>query len=263
MKKISKPMHIGKEYSYPILVKVFSERQHLDEFIKGQIFMNTSLFFSAIEKKSKMSEGQYDSLEGTKLLLNTIDDNVTYMDCTSGEFLIGQKKRSELKDNEIEIYSAKLGRGREIENITCMYSFWFDLNSNKITDIDSRMMTEFGEYCAVILNIEEFINRVETAFKELKYESTTGLNYGFVDYVETNKPYVELGTFKKEKKYIYQNEFRISLGLKKEAEPFKFDLQMNLSDIVLIAKTEDILNMKLVNKQLIIGNMEIPIITKL
>ncbi|MBM7835636.1 hypothetical protein [Clostridium sardiniense] len=249
---IYKPKHIDKNFLFGMLVKVCKKQEHLEDFINGKLFMNTNFKFSQIEQQEELSEGQYDSYEGTQVVLNPTDNIETVIDYSDGEPKIYQGKRGEFEHKGIPVWNVQLGRGKNIENVFCMYSIWVDLENNLVTKIDDRMISEFGDYCAIVLNKEEFINRVERAVNKLEYNITKELRYGYVEYVEINGAYVELGTFRKRKKYKYQSEFRIALGVDREPRPLVLDVG-NLADIVAFGRTDIILQTRVEDKSIVMG----------
>lgn len=258
---IYKPRHIDKNFISGLLIKVCEKEEYLKDFIDGKLYMNTNFQFSQIEAKECMSNGQYDDYEGTQVVLNPTEDIECVMDFSDGVGKIMQGKRGELKHNGHTVWNVKLGRGKNIENIFCMYSIWFDLENNLTTEIDDKIVEEFGDYCAVILNKEEFINRVKRAVDKLEYTIKNELRYGYVDYVEIDGAYTELGTFRKRKSYQYQSEFRIAIGVNRQPELLVLDIG-SLSDIVVIGNAKTILSTRVEDNSIIMGESRIPVIIK-
>lgn len=258
---IYKPKHINNNFVSGILIKVFEKPEYLKDFIMGKLYMNTNFIFSDIEQQNKMSNGQYDDFEGTQVVLNPTEEIECVIDFSNDEPRVLQGKRGELHYEGVPVWNVQLGRGENIENIFCMYSLWYDLDNNLTTEVDNKIISEFGDYCALILDKEEFIDRIEKAIDKIEYNIKSDLRYGYVDYVDIDREYVELGTFKKRKQYQYQNEFRIAIGLEREAEPLVLNIG-DLSDIILIGNTKTILSAKIQDNTLIIGENRIPILIK-
>lgn len=88
-------------------------------------------------------------------------------------------------------------------NIYCMTL----LNTDEY--IDSRVYQEvrkFGKYSVVILDFDEFINKinkVKTVYK--KNNTENNLTFGKVEYINGVRPHI----FRKAEKFKYENEFRV------------------------------------------------------
>lgn len=89
-------------------------------------------------------------------------------------------------------------------NIYCMTL----LNTDKY--IDGRVYQEvlkFGKYSVVILDFDEFINKinkVRTVY--IKNNTENNLTFGKVEYINGDRPHI----FRKAEKFKYENEFRIA-----------------------------------------------------
>lgn len=255
---IYKPNHITENYISSILVRVFENPKYLKDFTDGKIYMNTTLWFA--ERELNLTEGQQDDLEGVKEYLNQTDEVELIMDFTEGKGRIMQGKRGTFKHNGVPVFKVQLGREKDIDNIFSCYSIWFDLEGNQTTKVDERMLKEFGKYSVIILNQIEFLERIERAVKGLEKEKIKiPLRYGYVNYINTEGSHVELGTFRKDEKYDYQNEFRIAVGLNREPKPFTLEVG-SLEDILLVVKTEDVYKLEIKDNVIHMGSeMKIPI----
>lgn len=260
MYDIYKPKHIGNEYNNAILIKICPKWEYLMDFVRGRFYMNTNILFSKMEKEGSLTNAQFDRLEGTETILNSTKDIELVMDFSEEKPKILQGIRGTFEYKGTPIINAELGRNKP-RNIYCLYSIWHGYKNNMITKVDERILSGFGEYFALIRDKEEFLNRVKKAVNKIPYKLKSDIGYGFVDYIDTNhKPYIELGPFRKDKKYIYQNEFRIVLELDRKPEPLKYFEVGDLSDIVLVGKTKYLLDIKLEDNTIKIGNSEIHII---
>jgi len=259
MYNIYKPRHIGEEYSSSILIKICPNLKYLLDFVSGNFFMNTNMHFSKNEKNEILTDAQFDRLEGTETLLNETEDIELVMDFSEKKARIIQGKRGEFEYNGVPIINAEVGRNRP-HNIYCLYSVWFGRENGAITKVDERIRTGLGEYAAIILNKEEFLNRVEKAAKKVPYKLKSDIQFGFVDYIDTkNQPLVNLGVFRKDAKYKYQNEFRIALELDRDPEPLNYFEVGDLSDIVMIGKTKYLLKINIGDNYVKVGETQIPI----
>lgn len=259
MYQVHKPKHIGGEYPNSILIKVCPNWNFLMDFVSGKFFMNTSNWFSKNENEKNLTSSQFDYLEDAKLLLNATEDVDLVIDFTEKEARIIQGKHGAFKYNGTPIVNTTHGR-KAPSNIYCLYSVWHGHENATITKVDDRIRTGFGEYFAIILNKEEFLNRVERAAKKLLYKLNSNIQYGFVNYINTKSfPSVNLDTFIKDEKFIYQNEFRIALELDREPAPLQYFEVGDLSDIVLIGKTKYLLQIKLEDNCIHIGKSQIPV----
>lgn len=258
--RIHKPKHIDKKYSSAILFKICPTWERLLDFVNGKLYMNTSNFFSKLESISELTNGQYDYLESVDLLLNETEEYELFMDYSQNIPHVVQGKRGTVKCDGPSIVSAQFASKR-VYNIYCMYSMWMGQNNKMITSFDDRVEKAFGKYFVIILNKSEFIRRVEEAVKKLPYKLKSDLDYGFVNYFNTRLyPRIELGPFKKDIKYEYQNEFRILLEIDREPAPLIYFEIGDLSDIVLVGQTKVLKDIKLSEKGIIINDIQIPVI---
>ncbi len=92
-------------------------------------------------------------------------------------------------------------------NVFCMYLLSF--NENTTADIgklvDKRVYQGFGDTAILIHNPSEFINRLKKCAESHGYD----LLNDKVNYIKLNQFEGDIGPFKKEAKYSYQNEYRI------------------------------------------------------
>lgn len=254
-----RPKHIGNEYISAILIKICPNWEYLMDFVRGRFYMNTNILFSEMEKESLLTNAQFDRLEGTDTILNSTEDIELVMDFSEEKPRILQGIRGSFEYTGAPIINAELGTDKP-RNIYCLYSIWHGYKNNVITKVDERILNGLGEYFAIILNKEEFLNRVKKAVDKIPYKLKSDIQYGFVNYIDTkHEPYIELGPFRKDKKFIYQNEFRIALELDRKPEPLKYFEVGDLSDIVLVGKTKYLLDIKFEDNTIKIGNSQIPV----
>lgn len=166
----------------------------------GEIYMNTINFFQNFEKL-----GVGDKLEGTKVIING----------NEGTFILEMNESSiNLNLNNFQIRNKMSGN---IGNIYSTYALHNQLlNRKSIHRLDKRM-SEFGEYCVIIKDVNKFINLIISKLNELNYSTT----YGVVTYHDYAKNKKELNLFDKSNKFNYQKEFRI-IADSDINEPIKF-----------------------------------------
>lgn len=258
MYNVCGPKHIGSEYTSYALIKICFEQQYLSDFVAGRFYMNNNIYFSKREK-NLLTNAQIDILEGTETVLNSTEDIELVVDFWGEKPGILQGKRGSFGNNVMSIGNAMLGRNKPC-NIYCLYSIFFGCDDNVITKVDERILSGLGEYCAIILNVEEFLNRVNRAVNSIPHKLKSDIQYGFIDYIDTKyEPYIELGPFRKDKEFVYQNEFRIALELDREPQPLEYFEVGDLSDIVKECRTKDLLDIKYKDNIINIGDLKINI----
>ena len=101
------------------------------------------------------------------------------------------------------------------------------------------MEKEFGQYGILILNRQEFFERVVRAITNNSEYEKWGL--GFVDYLpqEQQKGLIDWHPFIKKQRFSYQKEFRISF-VSNDDKPIKLDLGCSLRDIAVPIMAKDL-----------------------
>lgn len=211
---MKKPWHIPPEFNSFILIKFFSKPEWRNDFVNGNLYMNTVGYFHQIEKANK---GQFDNYDGIERYIHTTSDmHWTLEKKDDGKFWYVNKPG--LPSTKNFLVNGYVGRNLNAENkILCLYALWIDNKNKKFLKIDPRIINDFGEYAAVIIDTPEFIHQVYEKANFIKNKLKKPPILDFVEYIPEEKcpAMVEMGVYRKFfGPYSYQNEFRICLDIK-------------------------------------------------
>lgn len=240
---LKKPSYVQDDCDGYMILKFCHTEERMNDFVSGKFFMNTLGFFSNLES-TQLTNGQKDDFEGTKVYWK---DNGKYFNAfnyASSQFE-HYDSEPENQDNLVRIYNAQLGRGENIEKkIYCLYTIWVNTGEDKRTPINKSIMEDFGNYCAVVTNINEFYRRIGIAIKSSNFEWKETPIIGFVDYIDQNTSdgVVHIGPFRKFDNHIAEQEMRLCFSIDGINGPLNFFEVGDLSDIVSCFRTEDILD---------------------
>lgn len=153
---------------------------------------------------------------------------------------------------QIEIKDELIGTSASNDYAYCMFGINPYNNNFTFTDEQKDNIKEFGDTALLILDKDEFFNRIRKAALKEGYE----IYSGFIRYYDEKQDSVNLIlsllsgihniAFWKRKKYFYQQEFRFLVHTKSNE---KDHLELNIGDIHDISKvfnTTEILNAKVV-----------------
>lgn len=226
---------------YNLFLKFFSKKEYAEEFLNGTLFFNTSDYFARCDNK-----GQGDYSEGCDWLLDPNNHNYqsANLRIIDGEAYIVVEDFSsspELFEKSTVIsYSSKKNRYLKLISHCATY---YDIENNSLY-LPRQMREEFGDYCILICDIKEYLNRVNYALVEK--QNSKEINEccgGFVEYVKDMSGFIEWHPYKKDgDKYSYQNEYRLTFYNSNEL-PYKLLLDKNLRDIALpidISKVDEV-----------------------
>lgn len=213
-------------YNIKAFIKFGSEKNIIDLYNNGTVFLNTIQYFRNIED----GELRGDKYEGVSEVINSLP----------GTFKIKQSEQ-EFRFEKVHLrksFKEILG------NIYSLYAI-SDKGFRNYQDfkIDERL-NGFGSYCLVI-DPKSFINKMEKTLHNLGYS----YNHGFVDYYDKEKICREVSLFEKPLEFEYQKEFRFFLKNEK-IEPVKIQID-SLENCSELFRTEDILTLQLKPKELI------------
>lgn len=135
------------------LIKYFSEKKYLEEFVSGQLYMNTLDYFW-----NNGFEEQKDIFEGVVCTVPVRDFNAFPMGFQSIQ-ACDYRFRAE---------------GYKYCNVLCFYKMNFSINGPFVNCEYDANMEKFGKYVAFIANEREFLRRVETAAKNEKFQVLCG-----------------------------------------------------------------------------------------
>ncbi|WP_226648450.1 hypothetical protein [Microbulbifer variabilis] len=206
-------------------VKIFTEKEHAEAFIKGDLFMQTVSAFK--EHRDSSGELRGDPMEGI----------VAWYQPTNVKVEVGG---NQILSEDIAAPIAIHSKSVLDKNAFCIYS----LNSRGFEAISAQTLRDFksileihescyglGAYCVAVLNAQEFINRCSTAIKDRNLEGSMGL----VDYFDElnfsgNFPAEKHG-YQKRSFFSRQREYRIVLDINRTPSS-SFTLNIgDLSDI--------------------------------
>ena len=120
-----------------------------------------------------------------------------------------------------------------------MYTLFLNIANQTVDSFPAEMGKEFGQYGILILNRQEFFERVVRAITNNSEYEKWGL--GFVDYLpqEQQKGLIDWHPFIKKQRFSYQKEFRISF-VSNDDKPIKLDLGCSLRDIAVPIMAKDL-----------------------
>ncbi len=199
----------------------FGQREHLEALRNdGLIFLNRQAYFQELERDRDIVRA--DRFEGVDVFTQpdkakrfTLESNST------GEIIDLTKKL---------IGPVLLSRGRLACNIYCMFS----LTSVPDGPVLDERMSGFGDSYLVVLNTQEFVDRVLDALAEFG----VAVECGFVKYFDESSYSGEVGPFRKPSCFAYQNEFRFVTrpGFSEPIKVYLGDLRSITSEIYPSAK---------------------------
>ncbi len=193
----------------------FGKRQHIEQFAHGLLYMNPLGYFIDQEATSVRS----DPHEGTSHMVQSPDA------------LLQVKVEGEFKDVGT-IQGAIRGQNPPDlkTNLFCMYALRASVSD---TLVDSRNQA-FGDTFAVLVQFDDFMRRVKAAV----LNSSHGLQYHLVEYVDESSYQGPVGIFRKDSCFAYQSEFRIAL-LPGTGMPYPLQVG-DLSDIIIVGPLSEL-----------------------
>lgn len=218
------------------LIKFFKEERHADQFMIGNLYLNTLAYFKQVERED--SDGRFDSTEGIAMWWQPHDLVI---------------KLSVAGFGDIEITKADLAGPvstafvfHDNVHLFCLYALHttgFKCNDGKIectpegADELRRQLTiddrcaKFGTF-AVITPAVQFIDLLRNALTRQGYKARLKL----VEYYDEETfhgeiPWVEI-PFRKQKRFSYQQEFRLCVYPRTEEEAADSNpITINIGDI--------------------------------
>ncbi len=197
----------------PLLVKIVRKEEWARDLIAGKLYANTVAFFKCIEDQ----DGRRDELEGAMMLeLDGLQFHISATNPVTGETTTWNVPEEDFASPPV----VQPNWFNHI-NVYCMYATRGLITQKPKEESESPQhiqieITEecrkLGGYSVVIMNVDEFINRVRTAAVNKGY----GLAYARVKYYdpEIGSPSVdtEIQTiFTKRKEFENQSEYRIAI----------------------------------------------------
>lgn len=188
---------------------------------------------------------QFDVYEGTQVLLRTTGEtHWELLPDNKGEYWYVEKPGMP-PDNRF-ITDVSIGRKLESEKkLFCMYSLWGDSKNKLFMKIDSKIIKDFGEYAAVVIDTPLFLKRVLEKTDLMRGQMNSAPQYDFVNYLcrDALSAITPIGIYRKiQEDSVNQNEFRLCFDIKNIEGPYK-DFQIQNLDICIPLQAEKLINM--------------------
>jgi hypothetical protein len=196
----------------------FGEQRRVEAFARGCLYMNTLKYFREKEKEDLLRRDRYEGASHMRpgdgaILSIQIDEQFQPV----GE-LFGPAVWT--ADQNMNI------------NVFCLYALQSSASGEIVIDPRNR---SFGDSFAMLLNFQEFMNRVEAAVMATDHT----LQVEMVEYIDEANHNGAVGPFKKVSRFSYQNEFRMALYPGNNGDPLSLQVG-DLSDIVRIGHMCDL-----------------------
>lgn len=224
------------------LVKFFQKEEYADSFLNGNLHLNRLSYFIDLEKKgSGVDLVRPDKYEGVIQLLQPNSDlnmilSVPKLGIT--HVLHGNQMAGPLSMTSDYVTNM---------HVFCMYALKttyeynekgeFNIPDSELEKLQKELMIDernfqFGEF-AVITSGKHFIDKLD----EYSSRNKTDIRYSTVKYYDENTfngdIHEEYAIFYKQKRFEYQNEFRIRINTKTNG---KNPLNINIGDISKFSK---------------------------
>lgn len=189
----------------------FGTRVHIDDFVRGTLYMNPLRYFAQLEA-DEHPDLRRDSFEGVGRLIQANGAMLSVQ--VDGDYQpVGQ------------IAGAIQWRPNEgiQANLFCMYALRETTGPQFIDPFNFH----FGDTFAVFTNGDEFLERVRNAATLAGYN----LRHHLVEYIDERQHHGEVGIFRKRLRFAYQSEFRLAI-VPGVAAPYRLQVG-DLSDITI------------------------------
>ena len=224
------------------LVKVFSEQDHADKFLRGEVYARRLSWF----KKLEGDDERADEYEAAIMLRR---ENLT--------FTLGAKNVVSGEVEEFTIPMEDLAAPPILQpehfdhiNIFCMYAAhsgdFKEVSKDNIQDYKRQLelpedCLELGRYAVVITDTPEFLRRLKKGAEREEYKICRGLLKYYDPEVGTPMAPLNIGiVFTKRKKYAHQREYRFAIDTGTSGcEPITLSIGA-IDDIAMRLDTADI-----------------------
>ena len=173
--------------------------QFAEDFLNGDLFLNTCVYFSQLDKtdvvRADPNDGISAARQASEVAIQSDDGNWVPIGGIQNPITF----RS---DHLLDL------------NILCLYSM-----TNRPDDRFDERVYEFGDAAIFIANLPEFVRRVREAAELCEWDIAQGM----VEYVEPTIYDGAMGPFRKFQSYAYQNEFRFVFTTRKR-QPCRLSL---------------------------------------
>ena len=144
--------------------------------------------------------------------------------------------------------------------IYCMYCFTYNTNKKEFERPDKKLI-EFGDTAVIIYDLKEFMYRIAKSLFD-RFGDNANMEIKEVQYYDIIKDFGNFDIFCKEKRYGWQNEIRIAIGLTdnneiiidekgrqlkaliRDISPLTIEIG-SIKDIAISISTEDLIDLKL------------------
>jgi|TARA_R110000764_G_scaffold3263_3_gene13713 hypothetical protein len=201
--------------SYGIILIKILEKKYVDDFLDGNLYLNTDKYFTKIDQVDVARHDLYEGAdEAWQIKTFSIQNNIgEYVPIGGLQSLIIYRYSEQKKSNL---------------NLLCMYGY-----SDRVVDQFDERNLEFGCTAIIIKDINEFIHRIKLAANKKGKK----VSQGPIEYVNCGY-HGKLGPFKKFDKFSYQNEFRFVLEYG-NGEPDRLSIGC-IRDIVIVRPSSKI-----------------------
>lgn len=183
-------LHDASGNTAMVLLKL-GQREHMEQFHKGQLYMNTLKYFRDLES----DPARADLYEGATHIFQPNDAIITFSAPGFREILI---------DSTDLAAATTLSMNSELCcNIFCLYAITAPVNGTLFPSEHEW----FGDSMVLVLNTQEFLNRVVAAAKARNLSGTRKQVEYFDDEAYTGK----WDRFRKSKRFAHQREYRIAI----------------------------------------------------
>jgi hypothetical protein len=223
----------------------FGKRNHLEELLKGKIYMNNLKYYSDLEALENVSDvgDKYES----KLLIGNV--NLKYYESETHEYVGYAKARDFALDFGYMKHPVFCLFIMDSRNITNEYQVDDHLEIKyEFSDEQKSKMIEFGDHVFILNNPEEFCKRIETKLSDKRISMTRNAvqyydpSINQSEYVQDVYQDAINATFWKRKQaYSYQQEYRFLLHDMEVDNHFELEIG-DLSDIGFIDEAISVLN---------------------
>jgi hypothetical protein len=185
-----------------VLLKL-GQRKHMEQFRKGQLYMNTLKYFRDLES----DPARADHYEGATHIFQPKDVIITLSAPGFGDILI---------DSTDLAAATTLSMNSELCcNIFCLHAITAPVNGTLFPSEHEW----FGDSMVLVLKTEEFLNRVVAGAKARNLSGKIKRVEYFDDKAYTGK----LDRFRKSKRFAHQREYRIAID-SPGTDPFVLDI---------------------------------------
>jgi hypothetical protein len=213
------------KHTIKLFLKLGSEKNTLDLFDKGTIYMNTIEYFRKVEDEDLRG----DKYEAVSRVINSLPGTFKILGI--------DREFNYVKVHLKESYKEVLG------NIYSLYAISSKGFPNPLDFKFDERNLRFGTHGVMIKDLPLFFNKIENELKK----NNLKLSHGFVDYYDKEEVSREITLFEKPLEFEHQKEFRFYVENDK-IKPIKIQIG-SMKDYAEILKIEDILELKLIVKK--------------